>query len=123
MLGKLLWCMVSGRQKIPREYYRRPGFRLEEIFPDDPDMHLINHILDRCIVEDPKKCLTTAQELLPIVDEHLSILSRVATCSRVEYHVRVGYAERVTTRRHRELATGQWVSLSSVYLIEQFLGL
>jgi hypothetical protein len=24
MLGKLLWCMVSGRLKLPREYHKKP---------------------------------------------------------------------------------------------------
>lgn len=76
MLGKLLWCMVSGRQKLPREFQRRPDFDLAEKFPDDPAMEMINSILDLCVVEDESKCLKTAGELLKVVDRHLAILSK-----------------------------------------------
>ena len=30
MLGKVLWCMVSGRLRLPREYHHRPEFDLTE---------------------------------------------------------------------------------------------
>jgi serine/threonine protein kinase len=36
MLGKLLWCMVAGKLKLPREYHRRPSHDLEKLFPDSP---------------------------------------------------------------------------------------
>ena len=74
MLGKVLWCMVSGRPKLPREYHRRPGFNLAELFPRNPDMHLINSILDKCLVEEPDKCLSSAQHLLVLVDAALQIM-------------------------------------------------
>ena len=74
MLGKLLWCMVAGRLRLPREWHNRQGFNLTEMFPRDPDMHVINFILDRCVVEDPRDCLGSAQKLLPIIDENLAVL-------------------------------------------------
>jgi len=49
MLGKLLWCLLVGRLKLPREYHRRPGFDLTSIFPKDMHVHLINSILDKCL--------------------------------------------------------------------------
>lgn len=79
MLGKLLWCMVAGRLRLPREYHNRPDtpeFNLTKIFPKDIDMYLINSILDRCVVEDPAKCLPSAQELLAVVNDALAILKR-----------------------------------------------
>jgi serine/threonine protein kinase len=76
MLGKLLWCLVAGRLRLPREYHRRQEFDLLRIFPNDPDMHLLNKISDRCIVEDPNTCLESAQELLPLIDETIAILQR-----------------------------------------------
>ncbi|MGH9342819.1 MAG: protein kinase domain-containing protein [Terriglobia bacterium] len=76
MLGKLLWCMIAGRLKLPREYHKRTGFDLAELFPSSPEMHIINSILDRCVVEDPNRCLESAQQLLLIVDESLAILGR-----------------------------------------------
>ena len=76
MLGKLLWCMIAGRLRLPREYRKRPGFNLTEMFPNNQDMHIVNCILDRCVVEEPRDCLESAQQLLPIVDENLAILQR-----------------------------------------------
>jgi len=76
MLGELLWCMVAGRLKLPREYHRKQMFDLAEMFPKSPDMHIINSILDRCVVEDPNNCLESAEQLLSILDENLIILDR-----------------------------------------------
>ena len=76
MLGKLLWCMVSGRLKLPREYHSRPGFNLEEMFPGVPEMRIVNLILNACIVEEPGKCLPSAKELLAVVDDWLGVLRR-----------------------------------------------
>jgi serine/threonine protein kinase len=76
MLGKLLWCMVSGRLKLPREYYNRPNFNLSEIYPGDPGMLVVNSLLDRCVVEDAHKCIESAEDLLQLVDKNLMVLGR-----------------------------------------------
>jgi serine/threonine protein kinase len=76
MLGKLLWCMVSGRLKLPREYHKRPAYDVTMLFPNDPNMRLINEILDKCVVEEPQDCLDSALELLAIVDENMAALER-----------------------------------------------
>jgi serine/threonine protein kinase len=76
MLGKLLWCMVAGKLRLFREWYWRPEYDLTEKFKDDPHMHAINAILDKCVVEDPDKCLPGAQELLLVVEQHLSVIRR-----------------------------------------------
>jgi hypothetical protein len=76
MLGKLLWCMISGRQKLPREYHKRSGFDLAEIFPKDPAMHVINRILHHCVVEDTAQCLKGGGELLLMVDSLLGVMER-----------------------------------------------
>jgi serine/threonine protein kinase len=79
MLAKLLWCMVAGRLKLPREYHRRDGFNLETIFPSKAsEMSLVNRILDKCLVEEPDKCLNSAQELLKLVDKTLTMLDHGA---------------------------------------------
>jgi serine/threonine protein kinase len=75
MLGKLLWCMVSGKSKLPREFHRESNFDLARIFPTDGHMHLVNSILDKCLVSEPSKCLVSARKLLEIVDESLDALS------------------------------------------------
>ncbi len=56
MLGKLLWCMVSGRLRLPREWFDRPDHDLTKTFPDDPAMHMVNVILKRCLVENAGDC-------------------------------------------------------------------
>jgi serine/threonine protein kinase len=76
MLGKLLWCMISGRAKLPREYFRRPEFDLEEMFPGDPQMRRINSIVARCVVETPDACLPSADDLLGLVDQTLKDIDR-----------------------------------------------
>jgi serine/threonine protein kinase len=76
MLGKLLWCMVAGKLKLPREYHRNPGFDLTQEFPDDPHMHIINRILDKCVVEQARHCLPNASELLLVVDAFLRLIDR-----------------------------------------------
>jgi serine/threonine protein kinase len=78
MLGKLLWSMVDGHAVLPREYHKHPEyeFDLTKTFPDDPHMHLVNALLDKCVVERADQCLPGAQELLPWVDEVLGIVMR-----------------------------------------------
>jgi hypothetical protein len=78
MLGKLLWSMVDGHAVLPREYHKHPDyeFDLTKTFPNDPHMHMINAILDKCVVEQGDQCLPGAQELLPWIDEALGIITR-----------------------------------------------
>jgi serine/threonine protein kinase len=76
MLGKLLWCMVTGKLKLPREYHNKPSFDVKLLFPNDPRVAAIDSIIKRCVVEEPEACLSSAAELLPIVDEHLEMLTR-----------------------------------------------
>jgi serine/threonine protein kinase len=66
MLGKLLWCMVSGRLKLFREDYREAEFNLERL--ESPHMERINLILDECVVAKEQMCLRSATELLTLVD-------------------------------------------------------
>ncbi len=75
MLGKLLWCMVAGRLKLTREWYKRRDFDLTVKFPNDPQMHMINAILEKCLHDDPEKCVSSS-ELLTWVDAHLSVMQR-----------------------------------------------
>jgi serine/threonine protein kinase len=74
MLGKLLWCMIAGRLRLPREYHRRPEFDLAKIFPNDKNILLINPILDKCLVEYSHQCLASTTELLEAVDEKLAMM-------------------------------------------------
>lgn len=64
MLGKLLWCMVSGKLRLQREYFERPENDLTVMFKDDPAMHAVNRILKRCVVERATDCKTSASDLV-----------------------------------------------------------
>ena len=78
MLGKLLWSMIDGHAVLPREYHKHPeyDFDLTKTFQNEPHMHLINAILDKCVVEQADQCLPGAQELLGSINEVLGIIER-----------------------------------------------
>ncbi len=74
MLGKLLWCMVSGRLKLFREDYRKPRYDLAKQFSNSTDMEHINSVLDQCVVPEEHHCLQSADEFLVLVDETIEKL-------------------------------------------------
>jgi hypothetical protein len=84
-LGKVLWCMISGRHQLQFWYFDKPergsvpANNLEVLFPDDPAMRVINSVLAKCIVEDEAACLTTAAELLTEVDRAITQLRGLGT--------------------------------------------
>jgi serine/threonine protein kinase len=61
MLGKLLWCMVSGRLLLQREWFKRPQNDVCRAFPHDPHMHMINTILEKCVVETQEECVSISE--------------------------------------------------------------
>jgi serine/threonine protein kinase len=78
MLGKLLWSMIDGRPVLPREFFEDPeyDFDLTKTFPNDPQMHAINRILAKCVVDKPRECLSSATDLLSMVDTLLLCMDR-----------------------------------------------
>jgi serine/threonine protein kinase len=44
-LGKLLWCMVSGRLVLKREWFQEPQNDISVMFRHDPHAYMINTIL------------------------------------------------------------------------------
>jgi serine/threonine protein kinase len=58
MLGKLLWCMISGRLLLRREWFREPQNDISLMFKDDPHAHVINTILEKCVVERAESCVS-----------------------------------------------------------------
>jgi len=75
-LGKVLWCMVAGRLKLVREWYAKPEFDLRVKFPHNPQMHIVNAILEKCLNEDPRKCLAGARDLLLMLRAYLEVMRR-----------------------------------------------
>ncbi len=73
-MGKVIWSVISGRPVLPYWYHRHSEYDLTKQFPDDPAMHAVNDLLDRCVVELEKDCVTSAGALLKIVDETLVLL-------------------------------------------------
>jgi serine/threonine protein kinase len=66
-LGKVLWCMVSGRLKLHREDFLEDRLNVVKLFPYDPNMHMVNSILEKCVVTRERDCLRTASDLALIV--------------------------------------------------------
>ena len=73
-LGKTIWSMVSPDPFLRLWYHRREEFNPERMFPDRPEMILLNGLLDKCIVEDEEKCLENAGLLLNEIDSLLGAL-------------------------------------------------
>ena len=73
-LGKILWWMISGKTGLPYWYHRKPDYNLEIIFKRHPEMALVNTILDSCVVEEEKDCLSDAKSLLAKIDDVLKVI-------------------------------------------------
>ena len=58
MLGKLLWCMVSGRLSLQREWFKNQDNDISLMFRHDPHAYMLNVILEKCVVEHPQNCMS-----------------------------------------------------------------
>ena len=76
MLGKLLWCMVTGRLVLQREWFKEPENDVTLMFREDPHAHIINVILEHCVVERPEQCLSSASDLLTMVNTYVELIER-----------------------------------------------
>lgn len=76
MLGKVLWCMVSGKPKLDREYWDEPDNDVTKLFPSDPHSYMINVILERSVVERQDKCFSSADDLLLVVNTNLESIKQ-----------------------------------------------
>ena len=64
-LGKILWCLISGKSFLRLHYYTQPEFDLCKQYPSDTRMKLVNEmLLSKCLVEHEADCLQSAKELL-----------------------------------------------------------
>lgn len=68
-LGKLLWLLIAGKEVFPREEFADSEYNLEEIFPNEPNMKLVNALLGKCVVTKKKDCLKAIDPLLAEIDE------------------------------------------------------
>lgn len=68
--------MVSGKPKLDREFWDEPMNDVTKLFPADPHMHMINVILERCVVLREERCLSSADDLLLIVDTNLETIKQ-----------------------------------------------
>jgi len=76
MLGKVLWCMVSGQVKLPRENFLHPRFNVVKLFPNDPHMYAINQILEKSVVSEEKDCYGSAVDLWLMAGKISEIMER-----------------------------------------------
>lgn len=76
MLGKVLWCMVSGKPVLKREYFDRPDNDVTVLFRNDPHSYIINEVLKHSVVEEQKDCFSSAEDLLLAVDTYLEIIKQ-----------------------------------------------
>jgi serine/threonine protein kinase len=76
MLGKVLWCMVTGNPVLKREYFKEPDNDVTKLFPGDPHSYMINVILEHTVVERQQRCFSSAADLLLVVDTNLESIKR-----------------------------------------------
>ena len=73
-LGKTIWSMVSRTPILRLWYHPKEEFNLEKMFPERPEMALLNGLFDKCIVEEKENCLKNADLLLEEIDSLLGAL-------------------------------------------------
>lgn len=76
MLGKVLWCMVAGRLKLHREDFLHPQLNLVKLWPNDPDMHIVNNILEKCVAAREEDCMASAQDVYLMVAAYVEMLDK-----------------------------------------------
>jgi serine/threonine protein kinase len=67
-LAKVLWSMIAGRDGFPYWEHQRDENNLQQLFPQDSAMVLVNDFLSKCIVREEKDCIQSATQLLEEVD-------------------------------------------------------
>jgi len=80
-LGKLLYWMLSGRA-FAREKHREENFDLAKN-THGSEFHLINHFLDRMIVADPAKRITTGKQVLEELRVLIDRIEQRAHCIEI----------------------------------------
>lgn len=73
-LGKVLYAMLTGGKKFPREKHREDLNNLELIYDKNPRMAYINRILDKCITENIQLRYKNASFLKYDLMEHLRLI-------------------------------------------------
>ncbi|MCC6796390.1 MAG: protein kinase family protein [Candidatus Hydrogenedentes bacterium] len=103
-LGKVLWSMLAGRERLVLWYILRDGNNLETLFPNDDNMRLINDLLRKCVVEDEENCIPSAIVLLEEVDKLLKMLALGGEILRddLKRHCRVCGEGQYLLRANRE---------------------
>jgi serine/threonine protein kinase len=76
-IGKVLYCMISGKKKLAREYHRRDEGNLEGLFPASPGMREVNALLDQCVVESEQGCTFKSHlDFIAAIDTAIHDISR-----------------------------------------------
>jgi serine/threonine protein kinase len=76
MLGKVLWCMVTGKLKLHREDFLDPRLDVTKLYPNDPGMHIINEILKKAVVTREQDCVGSAVDLWLVVGAYWEMIER-----------------------------------------------
>jgi serine/threonine protein kinase len=72
-LGKILWCMVSDRPKLPLWYHNEPPNILREKFENTPELKAVQRILDNTVRERREQCEPeSARDLLALLNNELA---------------------------------------------------
>ncbi len=87
-LGKVLWYMISKGEVLLDWYFNDneyPQYNLENMFPGDQKIKLVNNLLKKCVVQYERHCLDNAEELLKEIDETIELLRSNADIISSDY--------------------------------------
>lgn len=73
-LGKLLWCMITGRPPFPIWQFDKPQYDVRRLV-DDRKAHYVHRILRATVVDEPAKCLSNGAEMLEMLDSTIEALN------------------------------------------------
>jgi serine/threonine protein kinase len=74
-LAKVLWSMIAGQNGFPFWEFERDENNLENLFPNDPFMSLVNkRLLSKRIVREENDCSGSAQDFLTEVENLINQL-------------------------------------------------
>ena len=76
MLGKVLWCMVTGKLKLHREDFLDPRLDVTKLYPNDPNMQMVNDILKKSVVTREQDCFKSAVDLWLMVGTYWEMIER-----------------------------------------------
>ena len=73
-IGKVLWSLITGLEKITSYYHGsadKPKENIENFLSESEEIEVVNEILKSSVTKDESSCISSASELIKLIDEGL----------------------------------------------------